>query len=254
MSRSNTFLFALFALVFVPMAASAQEEEASPPYVYGTYFECDVNDQWRADEIAKSLFAPVYDAAVEDGTILGWGYLGHHTGGKWRRVLWHAAADTDKLLDASDAVSEKIQESNARANQEFGKICDTHEDYIWRFNTGSGEQAIQERGEAGFSAYYVCDMSKQDRADELFKEAFEPVYNRQVAEGNLISWGWMEHWVGGKYRRLETMTAADHKTLLKARDAAIEEFTEKQKAATDEFDSICGSHQDYMWNILMEKP
>jgi hypothetical protein len=254
MSRSYTFLFALLALMLVPLAATAQEEEAAPPYVYGTYFECDVNDQWRADEIAKSLFAPVYDAAVDDGTILGWGYLGHHTGGKWRRVLWHAAADTDKLLDASDAVSDKIQETNARANQEFGKICDTHEDYIWRFSTGSGEQAIQERGEAGFSAYYVCDMSKQDRADELLKEVFEPVYNRQVTEGNLISWGWMEHWVGGKYRRLETMTAVDHKTLLKARDAAIEEFTDKHKEATDEFDSICGSHSDYMWNILMEKP
>jgi len=51
-----------------------------------------------------------------------------------------------------------------------------------------------------------------------------------------------------------TTTATDVKTLLAARNAIFAEVNEKAKAASDEFNSICGSHQDYIWNILHEVP
>ncbi len=256
MFRRVIVVFGLLAVVLVPLAARAQEEEAPRPYSYATYSECALSGQWRADEIAESVFAPAYDAALAEGKITGWGYLAHHTGGKWRRVVYHSALSTDALLDALDWIGEKTDEANARAAAQYSKICSAHDDYIWRWVTGSGpaEQALQDRGAAGFSVYYVCAMDKEDRADELVKEAFAAAYNRQVEKGNLNSWGWLQHWVGGKWRRLEVMSAADHKTVLKARDEIIAELLEKQEGATKEFNSICSSHQDYLWDIKMEKP
>ena len=50
------------------------------------------------------------------------------------------------------------------------------------------------------------------------------------------------------------MTAPDLKSLFAARDAIFEEINEKAEAASDEFGEICGSHQDYLWNIVHETP
>ena len=56
---------------------------------------------------------------------------------------------------------------------------------------------------------------------------------------------------GGK---LQTMTARDHKALLAARAEAIAmTYDEGDNAAGREFSDICGSHEDYMWNIVHEK-
>ena len=66
----------------------------------------------RADEIVKSAYAPFYDAAVEDGTLNSWGWLAHHTGGKWRRLLYYTAHGLEALIDAPDAIREKIAEAH----------------------------------------------------------------------------------------------------------------------------------------------
>jgi hypothetical protein len=34
----------------------------------------------------------------------------------------------------------------------------------------------------------------------------------------------------------------------------FKEVNEKAEAASNEFGEICGSHQDYLWNILHETP
>ena len=54
--------------------------------------------------------------------------------------------------------------------------------------------------------------------------------------------------------RLQTMTAADHKTLLNARAELIEDMYGNDNKAGMEFTEICGSHHDYMWDIQIETP
>jgi hypothetical protein len=121
--------------------------------------------------------------------------------------------------------------------------------------TGSRGGALsQERGDAGFSVYFNCDMSREERADEIVKEVFEPIFNQHVGDGKLGTWGWMQHVVGGKYRRIWTMSAADHSTMLATREAIFADLAETNEPAMREFDDICGSHQDMMWNIVMETP
>ena len=140
---------------------------------------------------------------------------------------------------------------NEKVAAEFAEICDAHQDYIWQNLFGSGGD---ERGSAGFSVYHTCDVNREGRADEIVENVFGPVYDKLVEDGKLTSWGWSTHVVGGHIRKLQTMTASDHKALLAARAEAIAmTYDEGDNAAGREFSEICGSHEDYMWNILHEK-
>lgn len=255
MLRRIVFVIAVLALL-APVVGVAQEEEeeTSRAFAYGTYFECDVTREWLADEIVAQAYKPVYDAAVDDGTISAWGYLGHHTGGKWRRVIYHIAPTLDGVFEALSKINEAVGKKASDAANELGEICGSHDDYVWRFVAGSGGGSrAEERGEVGFSVYFVCDEATEARADEIVKETFAPIYDALVASGQLVSWGWMEHWIGGKYRRIATMTAKDLKTLLAARGAALGKIVANE-AASKEFSEICGSHADYIWNVKLEKP
>jgi hypothetical protein len=234
------------------LASTVQAQEAEKPsvFTYATYFYCDVSGQDRVDEIVKTQDAPVYDKMVEEGLILGWGWLSHHTGGKWRRISYYQAPSVAALLDAQAEMQKRFAD-RGDSDRDFGVICNAHEDYIWEVESGSSGK---ERGEAGFSVYYRCDESKEERADEIFAKDFAPIFDKYVAAGKLSSWGWSSHWVGGAFRRLQTMTASDHKTLLAARAELIDEMYADENEAGKEFNAICGSHSDYMWDIELETP
>jgi hypothetical protein len=254
---ARCLVLSLITVLVLPAVAAAQgEEKPATGYVYSTYFECEVSRQWRADEIMKSLIAPAYDAAVEKGQLASWGWLAHHTGGKWRRVLYYSAPTVEALLAAQEAIDAATGQANPDADREFGSICGAHEDYIWQVGTSSRGMGLipVDRGEVGFSVYLECEMGEEERADEIVATVFAPIYNRHVADGTLASWGWLKHHVGGEWRRLLTMTGTDHASLLAARDAIIDEMVGKHEAVTKEYDDICDSHQDYMWNIVHETP
>jgi len=238
------------------LATVAQEEDAAPErYIYASYFSCPGGSLTRADELIAED-ADRMDQFVKDGTIQSWGWLAHHTGGKWQRVSSHSAGSLDALLDGSDAIQsddDDDEEEEASDEPTFGQICNMHEDYIWQVKAGT-LTTVAERGSAGFSVYYVCDLNGEERADEIVKEHFAPLLDKFVADGKLSSWGWSSHVVGGEYRRLQTMTAADMKSLLAARSEAIEAVYGEDNAAGEEFTELCGPHVDYMWNVIHETP
>jgi hypothetical protein len=243
----------IIALCLLALAVSvqAQESEESTMFIYATYFICEPNGEERADEVMKTVNAPVYDQMVKEGIITGWGWVAHHTGGKWRRIQYYQAPTVGGLLDAQAEMGKRLDGKNEQADEDFGRICSMHDDYIWERESGTSGGG---RGDAGFSVYYRCDESREDRADEIFKKDLGPIFDKYVKEGKLTSWGWNSHWVGGAYRRLQTMTAANHKDLLKARAELIDEMYAEDNKAGIEFNSICGSHSDYMWNIQLETP
>jgi hypothetical protein len=237
-----------FTLTFFTLASVAQEEDEGPrAFTYATYFSCPGGSLQRADEIIAND-AERWDGFVEDGMISAWGYLSHHTGGRWQRLFYYQAESMAALMDAYDASGEGANEDD---NREFGRICSAHEDYIWQVDNGSQGEG---RGEAGLSVYHVCDMTREDRANEIVDEHMAPVYNALVKDGKLTSWGWSSHVVGGKYRKLQTMTAKDFKTLLAARGEAIQTMYGDGSGPGREFSEICDSHSDYLWNIVNETP
>lgn len=250
MMRTMTTTAALSLLASLALSPLTQAEEKPPEsFIYATYFQCDVTKQERADEIFQQLNQPLWEAAVDDGTATGWGYLAHHTGGKWRRVFYYRAPTMEALLAAQDKVGDQIEAKNKKLNTEFGTICNSHDDYIWRAVAGKGSE--QARGKVAFSVYFQCDVNREAEADALVKLVFAPIYDKLVADGKMISWAWNEHIVGSQYRRLATMSAADVNTLMKARADVVQAIQDNPLGRT--FDGICTSHADYMWEIKAEK-
>ncbi len=239
--------------VSLPLGLAAQEEkDQAEGYFYATYFYCDTSRQEEADKLIKANTVPVWDAAVADGTIKGWGWLAHQTGGKWRRIQWHMSDSIAGLLTAQETIGEKMDAAGGDAADSFGKICNAHDDYIWKIEAGNS--ASDARGKASISVYMVCNIAREERADEIVKKVFAPVYDKAMADGKINSWGWNSHIIGGKYRRLATMTGADFPALIKARGEILKAlYGEGENAEANEFSEICTSHSDYLWEIQHEK-
>jgi len=238
--------------ISAPLSLAAEEEKPAENYIYATYFYCNTATQERADELIKANTVPAYDAAVADGTISSWGWIAHQTGGKWRRIQYHTSDSVSGLLAAQKTIGDKVDAAGGDPDNEFGQICSAHDDYIWKVEAGNSTDT--KRGTAALSVYHICDMSKEERADEIVKKVFAPVYDKAVADGKLTSWGWNSHQIGGKYRRLGTMTAANYDDLLKARNEIFETiYADGENAEANEFDTICTSHSDYLWDIQHEK-
>jgi len=256
MNKTIAFLSAVIVgTLSATCAAEEEEEEQDGPlgYVYVTYNVCKLSGQDRADEIVAEREAPIYNELVEEGVIGGWGWLSHHTGGRWRRAFYYLNDTVNGLLDAQDAMQAKF-EALGNDNERAG-LCDTHDDYIWAIDLASVDPG-RSRPDAGLSVYYICDESTEDRADELFESTFAPVLDKAVGDGKIASWSWLSHFIGGKYRRLQSMTGADHKSVLSARDDLIEALYggDRPNAAAVEFNEICGSHSDYLWDTTLASP
>jgi len=243
--------FALLSVLPITVMAQGEEDEGPKGYIYATYFYCDASKGDRADELIEQIDAANFDKGVKDGAINSWGWLSHHTGGLWRKLQYYSAPTLDALLDAREAMGGDPDDAQKALAEEFGSICPQHEDYIWEQESGG---FAGERGAAGFSVYYVCDQAREERADEIWANDFAPILDRFVKDGKFASWGWASHWVGGKFRRLQTLTGTDHKSLLAARGELIEAMYGEENEAGIEFSSICGSHEDYMWDIKLETP
>ena len=249
MGHSSAAMAAL--LLCAASVGSVAHAQSKDSYTYSTYFYCDVTQQDRADEIVGQLDKPAFEAVVAGGGATNWGWLKHHTGGKWRRVQYYSASSIDALLAAQKSVTDQT-EATAKGKalgKEFGNACKSHDDYIWRSVAGNVGTT---RGPAAFSVYYICDSSREDQADALVKRVYAPVYDKMVAEGKLTSWGWMEHIVGGEYRRLATMTAKDISSLMAARSALVAAFQDDPLSGV--LDDICGSHADYVWETKFSTP
>ena len=245
-----TVLPACLCLLF-SLTASAQDKPADV-FVYATYHYCDFSKQDRADEIFDQTQKPGYEAAVKDGSISSYGWLAHKTGGKWRRADYYTAGSVQALLDVQAKMGAQVDADakSKKLDAEFGAICSSHDDYIWRRVAGNiGSVA---RGGAAFSTYYVCDQTRESQADALVTQVFAPIYDKMVTDGKLKSWGWNEHIVGGSFRRLATFSANDMKSLMEARAAIVQ--TMEDNPLGDTFTSICGDHSDYMWEIKSQAP
>lgn len=227
------------------------QDQAAESYIYGTYQVCDLAKQDRADEIFAQLDKPILDAAIADKSITSYGYYAHHTGGRWRRASFTTGPSVQALLDAQKKMGEQADATNKKLGKEYSAICNGHDDYIWRRVAGNAGAVMPDSGGAAFSTYYVCDGSRETQADAIVSQVLAPVYDKMVADGKLKSWGWLEHIVGGQFRRVATMSAADVKSLMAARAEAVQAMDNEMGNA---FGEICDSHADYIWDVKYSAP
>lgn len=240
--------------LMAPTLGLAQEE--ANPVIWGIYYKCDQSQESRADEVVTQTIAPLLDRHLEAGDISAWGWLAHIAGGEWRRVAYWVAADLSSALAATTNIVTELREQHADAAQELAAACPTHDDYVWTAAAASQPttEVAQERAAAGLSVYYECDPSREARADTLVTEVLGPALDRQVEAGNLSSWSWLAHSIGGELRRAAVYDGADHASILAGRGALISELGEEAAEAVREFNEICPVHHDYLWNIMISKP
>ena len=241
------------ALTIAPLAI-AQDTDSQKIFAYATYFICLNDRESRADEIMRSSYKPHYDQAVEQEQIVSWTWLQHYVGGVWRRLLVVVTTDMEAALETSGALGEIINDQTPEAGRAFSEICNSHEDYIWESVPGIGGGPVQsDRGSVTFSTYLQCDLAREDRADALVRDELAEVYDAHVGAEQLTSWNWLKQRVGGNYRRLLTMGAVDHHSLIVAREAIEQELRgRKYDRALREFREICHTTTDYMWDELLE--
>ena len=251
MKKILTAVTGLALLMCAPVLL-ADSHEKPDRFTYATYFYCNAGMEDAADAYVKRN-AEVYDQMVEDGEMLGWGWLSHHTGGKWRRIQWHQNDSLEGAVAATAAmgaaVTAKFGEED-EAGAAFAAACPQHDDYVWQVTDG---MSGVDRGTVGFSVYHRCDIAREERADEIVAEHVAPALNKMVEEGKLTSWGWQSHVIGGGIRKVQTMSAKDIPTLLAARTASIEAIYGEDDKVGEEFVDICGPHVDYIWNMVHEK-
>ena len=248
--NKKKLILLLPSLLLATGTAFAQDDEAPERYTYATYLKCDTSNESLADDYVKETEGPVMDKLVEDGALLAWGWLRHHTGGEWRRIRYHQADSLNGALAGLDTISDALEAAGAGDDVGAGVSCKSHDDYIWQVESGT---AGTERGTVGVSVYFTCKLAEEGRADELVANDFAPIYDKLVEEGKITSWGWQSHVVGGWFRRLFTMTATDYPSLLDARGEAIAAQYGDDNPAGAEFAGICANHHDYLWDIVHEK-
>ena len=240
-TRLCTSVAVWLVLLTTPIAA-----QDAAPVVYSSYYSCGQGGE-RLNAVVRDGLAPALDRAVSDGRLSAWGWLTHHTGGTWDRAGYVVAPDVGAVLQGIEGLVGEL----ANTLQELDDICPEHEDYIWERVAGSqtaGEVA-RDRPAAALSTYWVCELRREDRADTLVTDVIGPVLSGQVEAGDLHSWSWFAHVVGGKYRRLAVTDGADARTLLAAQAALVEELAGSHRDAFREFGEICTSHQDYVWSV-----
>lgn len=245
MKNINKYI-AIVSIGLFSVACNAQEDEAPSAFVYATYYYCDVATQGDMDDIVAEHEAPVFDKWVEDGKLMAWGYYEHYTGGRWRRLQFHVSPSMEEALNNQNAIFNEIYSDNAEAGQARADACSGHDDYIWAAGLGSGPPEAAPA--VTLSTYHVCSLTGQQRADEIFAEVYAPKLDELVEKGDIAGWGWNEHRLGGRYRRLGIISGADHASVVAANGQVIQHVNQNHSALAQEFSDICRSHTDYLWD------
>ncbi len=238
MKLSHLFPLAAFALLLAP-AAQAQS-------LVATYYNCDTADEAEADFIMNTVFAPLLQSHVDSGDITSWGWVEHQAGGEWRRIATLVADDIGAVLTAWGVIADEMEEEHPGASHRLQEICGDHDDYIWELTSASEGTDPDVTPESWVSTYFVCDQSREARADELFA-AMAPAIDAHIAAGHLTGWSWYTHIIGGEFRRLLTVAGADANAAVLGREMATADMGANYADELTEFTSICSSHVDYIW-------
>lgn len=242
------------ALLVLPFAASASAQEDDSAFAYSSYYQCTGG---LSDAIAtlRDDWGPIIQGHMDAGHISAWGVLTHDTGNPWTMAIYHVGPDIGELKTALDTSLGEYFQQHPDDAAAFGETCWSHEDYIWTSGTGSqpATDVGQDRASAGMSVYWVCDEGKEAVADLIVENVWAPIYDQQVADGQINSWSWLSHFVGGKYRRALITDGASAGALLEARDQALEAAGENAALAAA-FSDVCNGHTDVMWNIAISVP
>jgi len=117
----------------------------------------------------------------------------------------------------------------------------------------AGNSDAQESGGQNlfaYATYFECSPDAESRADEIISSSYKPHYDTAVEQGDIQSWSWMQHFVGGNWRRVLVIVTNNMESLLDASGALGEIISDQTPEAGRAFSGICSSHEDYIWQTV----
>lgn len=240
----KTALALLTGLVALAPGAEAQDP---PAFVMGVYYRCNQGLEAQADEAVREALAPIVQRQIDAGNLTNMLWLTHDMGGAWRRLFATTGTDLGQMMAARQAIITEFTQEEEDAAERLSAACPGHDDYVWVASITSTTDA-QNVGSASVSSYHMCDRSREGRADQIFRDVLAPLYQKHMDLGHLSSYGFYGHRVGGVFRRLETVSGADHVTVLNMQGAVYTEAFQNDPLAMAEFSDICQTHTDYLWS------
>jgi hypothetical protein len=235
----------------VMLAAAVVSAQEATTYVFGQYFRCNEAKEDRADAIYKETVAPILEKQVKAGKLITAGWERHWMGGEWRRLGIMIGTDLNAMVAARDAYVGELTKEHAAAAEEMSSICPSHDDYVWAVVASSRppDSVGTNRPAVGSTTYFQCDASKEDEADAIVKTAFAPVFDQQVKDGKIVSWTWIRHVMGGKYRRALVLDGNTHAGMLTFWNGVSPALDKAAPELGRRFNQICSSHSDYIWDL-----
>jgi hypothetical protein len=228
------------------LAAPALAQDG--PFVYISYATCDPATLADADAAFARDYAPALNARVAAGDIIAWGRKRHSDGGSWTRANYTVAPTIDALMAFQESWQAEVGRTHTAARAALWASCPSHEDYIWRIVATSVAPSRVGRDRAPYdgTTFFACAQGGLDRADALIREAFAPRLDAMVRDGAITSWAWLAHVMGGSYTRMLIMDTTSPTATVHAWERLGEGIS---APAGTEFDTLCPTHQDYIWAI-----
>ena len=101
-----------------------------------------------------------------------------------------------------------------------------------------------------YATYFYCTTAGESRADEIIRSSFKPHYDQAVEQNQISSWSWLQHYFGGKWRRVLVIVTTNMESALETSGALGEIVSETTPEAGRAFSEICSSHDDYILSLI----
>jgi hypothetical protein len=108
----------------------------------------------------------------------------------------------------------------------------------------------------GFSyvTYYDCDMSKQGNMDSIVESHEYEVFDQWVDEGKLMSWGYLSHFTGGRWRRAQYHVSRTMEEAFNNQADIFREIYADNREGGQARAEACAAHDDYLWTMDQGSP
>lgn len=112
-------------------------------------------------------------------------------------------------------------------------------------STDAQESEAPER--YSYVTYYACDVATQGNMDNVVATNEYAVFDKWVEEGKLISWGYLSHFTGGRWRRAQYHVSATLEDALNSQNSVFREIYSGNRAGGQARSEACETHDDYIW-------
>lgn len=239
--RPLVLLLAAALLLVAPPRLAAQSDA---PRVYEMYFQVGFADVPAWIEAHRQREVPLLDSLVAEGTLNGYAFWLHDTGGEYNVRYNFVVANWNGLGALFDAYYARL---GADGMEEWLAMVDRHVDQIWMINDGNIPAAVAD-APVVYESSFEIDSGQQAQWNEDFAAHGKPALERAMEEGLITGWAELHHDTGGP----STVKYVYWLDSWDATDDAMARIAEIRTELGQEMESgrMIRSHSDNVWRTL----